>query len=171
MPAEMSAPTSAQAPPPATNTTTTPASDAPTPGATPRTPSTASPKAASDTSPASTAPSDPKPATTAPAPGTTAPADAPKTKPEGPFNAEAARSALAGAVAQAGSCRKPGDPTGVAAVTITFSPSGRVTSATIAGPPFAGTPTGGCIAATLRRARVPAFEGDMVTVRKTVEIR
>jgi hypothetical protein len=46
-----------------------------------------------------------------------------------------------------------------------------VTSANIGGPPFAGTPTGGCIAATLRRARVPAFEGDMVTVRKTVEIR
>jgi hypothetical protein len=56
-------------------------------------------------------------------------------------------------------------------VTITFSPSGRVTSATIGGPPFAGTPTGGCIAATLRRARVPPFTGDMVTVKKTVEIR
>jgi hypothetical protein len=74
-------------------------------------------------------------------------------------------------VAQASSCRKPDDPTGVAVVTITFSPSGRVTSANIAGPPFAGTPTGGCIASTLRRARVPAFEGDMVTVKKTVEIR
>ncbi len=123
------------------------------------------------TSPPSIGSATPAPAITAPAPGTPEPSDAPRTKPEGPFDADAARSALAGAVAQASSCRKPGDPSGVAAVTITFSPSGRVTSATIAGPPFAGTPTGGCIAATLRRARVPPFEGDMVTVRKTVEIQ
>ena len=120
-------------------------------------------KAAAATAPTSA----PSPA----APGAAVPAPAPEEKPSGPFNADAARSALAGAVAQASSCRKPGDPTGVAAVTITFSPSGRVTTATIGGPPFAGTPTGGCIAATLRRARVPAFEGDHVTVRKTVEIR
>jgi hypothetical protein len=123
------------------------------------------------TSPPSSAAATPAPAITAPAPGMPEPSDAPRAKPEGPFDADAARTALAGAVAQASSCRKPGDPSGVAAVTITFSPSGRVTSATIAGPPFAGTPTGGCIAATLRRARVPAFEGDMVTVRKTVEIQ
>ncbi|HEX6274242.1 MAG TPA: hypothetical protein VFZ53_14475, partial [Polyangiaceae bacterium] len=130
-----------------------------------------SPGSATATAPPSTASATPKPAITAPAPGTPEPSDAPRGKAEGPFNADAARTALAGAVAQASSCRKPGDPSGVAAVTITFSPSGRVTSATIAGPPFAGTPTGGCIAATLRRARVPAFEGDMVTVRKTVEIQ
>lgn len=144
-----------------------------TPGATaraPRAPSTSSPKETSERSP-SPASSTPKLAVTAPAPGTDAPTGPPKTAPEGPFNADAARTALAGAVAQASSCRKPGDPNGVAVVTITFSPSGRVTSANIGGPPFAGTPTGGCIASTLRRARVPAFEGDMVTVKKTVEIR
>jgi hypothetical protein len=150
-----------------TPTNKTPA--ATTPGTSPRAPSTSSPKETSEPSPGPVA-STPKLAITAPA-GTPAPPDPPKTAPEGPFNAEAARTALAGAVAQAGSCRKPGDPSGVAVVTITFSPSGRVTSANIGGPPFAGTPTGGCIAATLRRARVPAFEGDMVTVRKTVEIQ
>ena len=55
--------------------------------------------------------------------------------------------------------------------TITFAPSGRVTSANISGPPFAGTPTGGCIAAALRKARVPAFDGDRVTVSKTIVIQ
>jgi hypothetical protein len=129
-----------------------------------------SPKPATGTSPPSTTSVAAKPGVTAPAPGAPAPTEPASTKAEGPFNADAARAALASAVSQAGACRKPGDPSGVAAVTITFSPSGRVTSATIAGPPFAGTPTGGCIASTLRRARVPAFTGEMVTVRKTVEI-
>jgi hypothetical protein len=160
---------------PASSGATTP----PTPSATsPSGGSTLAPRAAAQPSPATAATSSPsaaaltpRPAITAAAPGATEPSDTPRQPAEGPFNAEAARTALAGAVAQASSCRKPGDPSGVAAVTITFSPSGRVTSATIAGPPFAGTPTGGCIAATLRRARVPAFEGEMVTVRKTVEIQ
>jgi hypothetical protein len=137
------------------------------PGTTPR--ATSNTKSTDD-SPTSVS-SAPKPAITAPAPGTPVTAAPPSTEPEGPFNAEAARAALASSVAQASACRKPGDPSGVAVVTITFSPSGRVTSATIGGPPFAGTPTGGCIAATLRRARVPPFTGDMVTVKKTVEIR
>jgi hypothetical protein len=56
-------------------------------------------------------------------------------------------------------------------VVITFAPSGRVTTATIGGPPFAGTPTGGCIAAALRKARVPAFEGERVTVSKTIVVQ
>lgn len=55
-------------------------------------------------------------------------------------------------------------------VTVTFSSSGRATTANVAGEPFAGTATGGCIAATLRRARVPAFSGDFVTVKKSIKI-
>ncbi|HET9957179.1 MAG TPA: hypothetical protein VFQ61_21930 [Polyangiaceae bacterium] len=90
--------------------------------------------------------------------------------PKGPFDRAAAASALQGAAAQAGHCRKPGDPSGVATVTVTFAPSGRVTSATLSGPPFAGTATGGCIASTLRRAQVPAFDGDKITVSKTIAI-
>jgi len=94
----------------------------------------------------------------------------PEAPPAGPFSKAAAGTALGAAVNQASACRKPGDPSGTASVTVTFAPSGRVTSATISGPPFAGTPTGGCIAATLRRARVPAFEGEKVTVTKSVVI-
>jgi hypothetical protein len=87
-----------------------------------------------------------------------------------PFDAAAARVALDASAAQASSCRKPGDPSGVAVVVITFSPTGRVTTANISGPPFAATPTGGCIASTLRKTKIPAFAGDMVTVKKTVTI-
>ena len=87
------------------------------------------------------------------------------------FDRAAARSALAGAAAQASSCRKDGDPSGTATLTITFAPSGRVTSAQIQGPPFAGTPTGGCIANTMRHITVPAFAGEHVTVTKQIVVQ
>jgi len=103
----------------------------------------------------------------------TAAAPTPSTKPEkalGPFNKSAAITALNSVAAAASACRKDGDPSGMAHVVITFAPSGRVTTAQVNGPPFAGTPTGGCIAARMRGARVPAFSGDFVTVSKTVII-
>jgi predicted Zn finger-like uncharacterized protein len=95
----------------------------------------------------------------------------PSSEPAGPFDRAAAAAALTAGAAQASACRKEGDPSGVASVVITFAPSGRVTSANISGPPFAGTPTGGCIAAALRKARVPVFEGDRVTVSKTIVVQ
>jgi hypothetical protein len=107
----------------------------------------------------------------------TAPKEAvkkPAEKPESdapPFDKAAAVAALNSAVGQASGCRQPGDPSGTARVVITFAPSGRVTSANLSGPPFAGTRTGGCIASTMRRARVPAFSGSHVTVSKSVVIR
>jgi hypothetical protein len=88
-----------------------------------------------------------------------------------PFDVAAARSALDVTAGQASGCRKPGDPSGVAVVTITFSQTGRVTTANISGPPFQATPTGGCIASTMRKTRIPAFAGDMVTVRKTITVQ
>jgi hypothetical protein len=89
----------------------------------------------------------------------------------GPFQPEAAKAALNEAAAQAAVCRKGDDPSGSATVIITFAPSGRVTSATLNGPPFAGTATGGCIASTMRRARVPPFDGDKITVSKTIYVQ
>jgi hypothetical protein len=87
------------------------------------------------------------------------------------FDRDAAVSALATQATQASQCRKEGDPSGTTTVVVTFSPSGRVTSANVNGPPFAGTPTGGCIAAAFRRAHIPAFDGDRVTVSKTLTIK
>jgi hypothetical protein len=53
---------------------------------------------------------------------------------------------------------------------VTFAPSGRVTQANLQGPPFAGTATGSCIAKAFRSSSVPPFEGDPVTVSKTVNL-
>jgi hypothetical protein len=92
-------------------------------------------------------------------------------EPAAEFDRAAALSALKTAAAEASVCRKEGDPSGTASVTITFAPSGRVTSATLSGPPFAGTATGGCIASAMRRAKVPPFAGDRVTVGKTIVIQ
>ena len=96
----------------------------------------------------------------APAPA----ADAP------PFSKASAISALGAAAAGAGSCKKPGGPTGAGKATVTFAPSGRVTTATIAGGSYAGTAVGGCIASVFRRAHVPAFSGSSVTVSKSFQV-
>jgi hypothetical protein len=53
-------------------------------------------------------------------------------------------------------------------VTVTFAPSGKVTRAQVGGHPFAGTEVGSCIATQFRSAHVPAFDGDFVTVTKSV---
>ena len=86
------------------------------------------------------------------------------------FDKGAALAALTAAASAASSCRRGADPSGTAVVLVTFAPSGRVTSANLSGPPFAGTPTGGCIAAQMRAARVPAYTGGYVTVSKRVVI-
>ncbi len=108
---------------------------------------------------------DPKPAPKAAAPAETTEAVA------GPFDPSAASAALERAAASASSCRKEGDPSGVASVTVTFAPSGRATNANLSGPPFSGTTTGGCIASRMRTAKIPPFSGPRMTVKKTVVIR
>jgi hypothetical protein len=147
------------------------------------TPKTAAPAEAKGTPPSSTkAVEEPSTKPKAETPSEpSAPAPAPKEEPKpapatpgepaGPFDRAAAAAALTSAAGAASNCRKEGDPSGTASVVITFAPSGRVTSANIGGPPFAGTPTGGCIAAALRKARVPPFEGERVTVSKTIVIQ
>jgi cytoskeletal protein RodZ len=169
---EASAPSPAPAPPPTGSSTPAPAAN-PIPAAAAATPKTPKPAAESP------AVASEKPASTTPKPEATttaAPTSPAVIEPRGavgtdPFDVAAARSALDASAAQASGCRKEGDPSGVAVVTITFSQTGRVTTANISGPPFQATPTGGCIASTMRKTRVPAFAGEMVTVRKTVTIQ
>ena len=112
----------------------------------------------------------PKPEPT-PKPVAAAPAQTQVNDVGGDFDKSAASSALTSAAGVASGCRKPGDPTGVATVHVTFSNSGRATRATVEGPPFAGTATGGCIAEALRQAKVPPYGGDRVTVTKRVVIQ
>ncbi|HVY31695.1 MAG TPA: hypothetical protein VHB79_34405 [Polyangiaceae bacterium] len=191
-PAVAAAPTTEAAPPTAlAGVTATPTAAEVGPETTPAKPAatTVHDKSAASTpatTPDSTTPSNTKPAEPARPAATTAPQEAPApavtkeepaaepappAEPAGPFDRAAAQAALSSAAAQASACRKEGDPSGVASVVITFAPSGRVTSANVSGPPFAGTPTGGCIASALRRAKVPPFDGDRVTVSKTITIQ
>lgn len=86
------------------------------------------------------------------------------------FNKGAATTALSAAAGRAKGCKTADGPTGSASVRVVFAPSGNVTSANVQGPPFAGTPVGGCIAAAFRGASVPAFDGSPVAVTKTVNI-
>jgi hypothetical protein len=88
-----------------------------------------------------------------------------------PFSVSAAQVALTQAAANAGGCAKPGGPSGSGKATVTFAPSGRVTTANVTTPPFAGTPVGGCVAGQFRKARVPAFAGNPVTVSKSFNIK
>jgi hypothetical protein len=82
------------------------------------------------------------------------------------FDTALASSSITAAFARASSCLKDGDPRQPATILLTYAPSGRVTTAVLSGP-YSGTAVGGCIAATLRTARVPPFAGDYVTVKRT----
>jgi predicted Zn finger-like uncharacterized protein len=86
-----------------------------------------------------------------------------------PFDAQAAKTALGGAAANASSCKEPGGPTGSGRVSITFAASGRPTSVAVTGD-LAGTTVGSCVARLFRGARVPAFSGEPVTVSKTFSV-
>lgn len=98
------------------------------------------------------------------------PAPAPAAGSDQPFSKAAAVSALSSAAGSAGSCKKLGGPTGTGRVTVTFAPSGRVTTANVEGAPFAGTSVGGCVASLFRKAHIPAFSGSAVTVSKSFSI-
>jgi predicted Zn finger-like uncharacterized protein len=87
-----------------------------------------------------------------------------------PFDAQAAKTALGGAAANASSCKEPGGPTGTGRVSITFAASGRPTSVAVTGD-LAGTTVGSCVARLFRSARVPAFSGEPVTVSKTFSVQ
>ena len=132
------------------------------PAETPSASASASPSAATETKPAAVAHT----VSTVKKPVEAAPpaADAP------PFSKAAAISALSAAASGAGGCKKPGGPTGPGKATVTFAPSGRVTTATVAGGSYAGTPVGGCVASIFRRAHVPAFSGSSITVSKSFQI-
>lgn len=185
-PAEPAAPAAVatEAPTPAMTAEVAPAPAAPqndTPSAAPKekpaAPAMAAAKAETVAAPKETTPAAPqpeKPAKVETKPAETKPAAAAEPKEVavgGDFDKAAAGTALTSAAQEASGCRKEGDPSGVAVVHVTFSNAGRATRAVIEGPPFAGTQTGGCIAATLRKATVPPYGGDRVTVTKKVVIR
>ncbi|HET9956731.1 MAG TPA: hypothetical protein VFQ61_19685, partial [Polyangiaceae bacterium] len=84
-----------------------------------------------------------------------------------PFDPKLANSALAKAASAFGACVKSGESGGVAVVTVTFSPSGKVSLTQVAGSRFAGTPAADCISAAARNAQIPPFLGKPVSVKKS----
>ncbi|HVY29916.1 MAG TPA: GYF domain-containing protein [Polyangiaceae bacterium] len=90
--------------------------------------------------------------------------------PSARFDAAATKVPLAQAANEAQACKQSGGPTGKVTVVVTFDPNGKVSSATITEAPFAGTPTGACIAQTMKRASIGAFSGLPGTVSKTFSI-
>ncbi len=88
----------------------------------------------------------------------------------GEFNMGEARARLAAIAAGVQTCKR-GDAVGGGKVEIVFAPSGGVQSATLmGGSPFDGTPTGKCVEARFRQARVPAFGGSPFPVTKSFSI-
>ncbi|MEO7327066.1 MAG: hypothetical protein ABI193_00705 [Minicystis sp.] len=83
----------------------------------------------------------------------------------------AAATAIAAAARSAAHCLSAEDGTSTMPTRVTFSPSGRVTSAVIEGGSFVGTSVGGCIATALRSAHVEAFQGSPVAVSMTIRVR
>lgn len=175
-------PTVTQQAPPATtgesppsSTASSPAQEPPSSNDTPpagTTPAWKPPSTA--TAPVGTAPTTPTTPTTPPVAtsATTPPAPTPTQTTPPPsgaeFNQAAAKAALRSAAASAAAC--PSEKPGVAQVSITFAPSGRVTSSKVSGT-FAGTTTGGCIASAMRAASVPPFEGGPISTSWQVTIR
>ncbi len=88
----------------------------------------------------------------------------------GSFNTGAASQALSVAASQTSICKKPDGPTGAGKVQVTFAPSGRATTANVVSGPYGGTAVGGCISGVFKRAKVPPFSGDPVTVSKSFSI-
>ncbi|HEY4015350.1 MAG TPA: zinc-ribbon domain-containing protein [Polyangiaceae bacterium] len=100
-----------------------------------------------------------------------APREAPAAAPAGAeFNMGETKARLA-AIANGVQTCKRGDTSGSGRVEITFGPSGAAQAATLqGGSPFDGTPTGKCVEARFRQAKIPAFGGSPQSVYKSFTI-
>ena len=116
----------------------------------------------SETEPAETAPAETK-KTDAPAPTSVSaapPAETPK-----PFDSQAARAAILAALERAN--RKCHPPAVQTEARLTYAIDGSVSSVVL-DPPLADAPVQECVSGALLEARVPAYRGESVTVKKSV---
>jgi hypothetical protein len=91
-------------------------------------------------------------------------------KPQVAFDRAAAAVAIAGGGLRAGSCRQAGAGVTAVPVSVTFAPSGGVAGVRVTGGALLGTAEGACVAAALRGAHVPAFDGEPVAVGTVVKL-
>lgn len=86
------------------------------------------------------------------------------------FDRKAASRALKRAAMEARSCADEGGPTGLTKVDVTFQPNGEVSAVQMT-PDVVGTPAALCLYKVFGKAHVPPFEGEEVTVSKSVNLR
>jgi hypothetical protein len=89
---------------------------------------------------------------------------APKDEPGADFDRQAAVSAIAEVNLQ--KCKATNAAKGEGHVTITFLPAGSAQTAAVDKGPWVGTPVARCMVKEFKKAKVPAFKGDAVTVGK-----
>lgn len=92
-------------------------------------------------------------------------APAPPPPPAPAFDREAAAQAIGSVDLQ--KCRATNAEKGEGHVMITFTPAGAASSATIDKGPWVGTPVAKCFAGQFKKAKIPAFSGEPVTVGKS----
>jgi hypothetical protein len=86
-----------------------------------------------------------------------------------PPGAEFDKQAAATAIAEVSllKCRATNASRGEGHVTITFTPAGSATQATIDKGPWVGSPVAKCMVREFKKTKVPPFRGDAVTVGKS----
>jgi hypothetical protein len=104
-------------------------------------------------------------------PGATQSASVSPPRPLPPFDSTAVVAAMQGAVQLAEWCRAQEERAATVRVSVTFAPSGWVTSAQVEGPAYEGTRTGSCVESVFRSVRVSPFGGRPVRVHKSFVVR
>lgn len=82
-----------------------------------------------------------------------------------PFDKQAAASALSSI--DLVKCKSTNAPRGEGHIVVKFTPAGTASEAVVDKGPMVGTPVAKCIAKEFKKAKVPAFKGDMVQVGKS----
>lgn len=82
-----------------------------------------------------------------------------------PFDKQAAVSALSSV--DLVKCKTTNAPRGDGHIMVKFQPAGVATEAVVDKGPWVGTPVAKCIAKEFKKAKVPAFAGDVVQVGKS----
>lgn len=82
-----------------------------------------------------------------------------------PFDKVAAASALSSV--DLAKCKSTNAPRGDGHIMVKFRPAGTATEAVVDKGPWVGTPVAKCIAKEFKKAKIPAFAGDVVQVGKS----
>jgi hypothetical protein len=82
-----------------------------------------------------------------------------------PFDKTTAASVLASI--DLSKCKTTASPSGEGHIMVRFEPAGSATEALVDKGPLVGTPVGKCVAKEFKKAKVPAFSGEVVQVGKS----